>query len=164
LSTRAAVCRERQPLRCTTFRAGITEFRQICPEIVNSLPQMLDIDLTTPRQPNAPTPLPLSTRCRIVRAGVEGTFGRIRFSCETAIIFTKQWQRFSTVWRVSRTCNGRGDDSPLNHAGRKGFSSFGVRLTPWHSVCDKRIRKCHGSLSEGNVPDLRVVQNRASNK
>jgi len=162
--TRAAPCRARRPLRCANFRAAITEIPQICPEIVNSLPQILDIHLTTPRQPNASTPLPLSTRCSILRAGVRGTFGPIRFSWVTAINFTNQWQRFSTVWHVSRTCNERGGDSPLNHAGPKGFSSFSVQRAAWHSICDKSMRKCYGPLSKGNVSDFKVVQNRASNK
>jgi hypothetical protein len=164
LWTRAAACRERQPLRCTNFRAAFTEIRQICPEIVNSPPQILDIHLTALRQPNAATPLPLSTSCRLIRAGVRNTFGRIRFSGVSAKHFTYPWQGLSTVWRVSRTCNRKGDDSPLNHAGPKGFSSFSVRCAPWHSICDGGIRKWYGSVSEGSVPDLKVIQNRASNK
>ena len=140
--TRAAACRERQPLRCTNFRAAITEIRHICPEIVNSFPQIHDIHLTTLRQPNAPTPLPLSTRCRIIRAWGRGAFGPIRFSGLAAIFFTKQWQRFSTVWQVSITCNKRGCHSPLNHAGPKGFSSFSLQRAAWQSICDKSTRKC----------------------
>ena len=162
--TRAAACRERQPLRCTNFRAAIPEIPQICPEVVNSFPQILDIHLTALRQPNAPTPLPLSIRCRIIRAGGRGTLGPIRFSGATAIFFTNQWQRFSTLWQVSITCNKRRSDPRLNHAGPKGFSSFSLQRAAWQSICDKSTRKCYASLSKGNVSDLKVVQNRASNK
>jgi hypothetical protein len=162
--TRAAACWPRQPSRCTNFRTAIVEMHRICPEIVNSLPQILDIHLTTSRQKSAPTPLPFSTRCRIFRAGVVGTFGLIPYRWVTAKLFTNPWQRFSTVWRVSRTCNRNGGGSRSDHTGPKGFNSLLARRAAWHSVCDKSKRKHNKPLSEGNGIAVKMLQNRAIHK